>query len=271
MMSQLSRRAAASFFVCLMLLAAGCGSSNSSSGSSTSTTSSSSGEKPTGSLTVYAASSVTKAFTDYKATLEAENSGLSITNNFAGSAILVTQLENGAPADLFASADEKNMNKVVAKGLVETPTVFARNKLQIAVAPGNPKQINGLADLQKSGVTLVLCDPSVPAGNYARQAFEKAGLPAPQPASNELDVKSALQKVINGDADATIVYVTDVTAAGNKVTGVTIPDDQNVLATYPIAILKASKNQTAAQEYINGLLGGAGREALKSAGFLPPS
>ena len=120
-------------------------------------------------------------------------------------------------------------------------------------------------------MTLVLCDPSVPAGSYARQAFDKAGLPAPQPVSNELDVKAAITKVITGDADATVVYVTDVTAAGDKVSGVAIPDDQNVIATYPVAIVKATKNPTAAQGYIDGLVTGPGQEALKSAGFLPPT
>ncbi len=125
------------------------------------------------------------------------------------------------------------MQKLVDAGLVDAPKTFARNKLEIAVAPGNPKHITGLADLEKPGVTLVLEDPSVPAGNYARQAFQKAGLPAPNPASNELDVKSALTKLTSGDADAVIVYVTDVKAAGSKAEGVTIPDSQNVIATLP--------------------------------------
>ncbi len=184
---------------------------------------------------------------------------------------MVTQIQQGAPADVFASADAKNMQKLVAAGLVEAPKTFARNKLEIAVAPGNPKHIAGLADLEKAGVTLVLADPSVPAGKYARQAFQKAGLPAPKPASNELDVKSALSKLTLGEADAVVVYATDVRTAGTKVTGVAIPDDQNVVATYPIAAVKASKNLGAAEAFVEQIVGGAGSQALLARGFLPPS
>ncbi|HWS46751.1 MAG TPA: molybdate ABC transporter substrate-binding protein [Acidimicrobiia bacterium] len=267
-----SRRTLASIAVCCTLVAAACGSSSKSSSSSSSTASAATaGAKLTGSLNVFAAASLTAAFTDYKKTLEAQNPGLSITNNFAGSQALVTQIENGAPADVFASADMKNMQKLVDKGLVGTPQIFAKNKLEIAVAPGNPKHITSLADLEQSGIVFVLEDPSVPAGNYARQAFQKAGLPAPKPASNELDVKSAIAKIESGDADATIVYVTDVTAAGSKVEGVAIPENQNVIATYPIAVVKATKNPAAAQGYVDGLVNGPGRQALEARGFLPPS
>jgi len=194
-----------------------------------------------------------------------------LTYNFAGSQALVTQIKSGAPADVFASADQKNMQKLVAAGLVEAPKIFARNQLEIAVAPGNPKHITGLADLERPGVTLVLEDPSVPAGNYAREAFRKAGLPEPKPASNELDVKSTLAKLTSGDADAVVVYVTDVKAAGSKVDGVAIPDSQNVIATYPIAALKESKNLAAAEAFVDEIVGGTGRQALQARGFLPPS
>ena len=172
---------------------------------------------------------------------------------------------------MFASADTTNMQKLESAGLVETPKTFARNVLEIAVAPGNPKHITGLADLEKPGVTLVLADASVPAGKYARQAFTKAGLPAPKPVSNELDVKSTLAKLTLGEADAVVVYVTDVKAAGDKVTGVAIPDDQNVVAAYPIAALKASKNLAAAEAFVDEIVSGSGRQALQASGFLPPS
>lgn len=266
-MSVASRRTAASLFVCCALLAAACGGSGGSSTSPGSATTA----KLTGSLNVFAAASLTESLTDYKTTLESASPGLSITNNLAGSAVLVTQIENGAPADVFASADMENMQKLVDKGLVATPQVFAKNTLEIAVAPGNPKHITGLADLERPGVTLVLEDPSVPAGNYAREAFRKAGLPAPDPASNELDVKSTLAKLESGDADAVVVYVTDVTAAGDKVVGVTIPANHNVIATYPIAVVKATKNAAAAQAYIDGLVNGSGRQVLQARGFLPPN
>ncbi len=172
---------------------------------------------------------------------------------------------------MFASADTKNMQRLEDAGLVDTPKTFARNKLEIAVAPGNPKHIESLADLEKPGVTLVLGDASVPAGKYARQAFTKAGLPAPKPASNELDVKSVLSKLTLGEADAVVVYVTDVKAAGDKVEGVTIPDAQNVVAVYPIAVLKASKHAAAAAAFVDEIATGGGQQVLADKGFLPPA
>jgi molybdate transport system substrate-binding protein len=271
-MNRVSRRHGALLMGFLALAAAACGSSSKSSGSSPSTSpTSTTTPKLNGSLNVFAAASLTEAFTDEKESLAPTHPGLALTYNFAGSPALVTQIKNGAPADVFASADQKNMKKLVDAGLVETPKTFAGNKLEIAVAPGNPKHITGLADLEKSGIVFVLEDPSVPAGNYARQAFAKAGLPAPKPASNELDVKSTLAKLTSGDADAVIVYVTDVKAAGSKVEGVDIPDSQNVIATYPIAAIKASKNLTAAEAFVDEIVSGSGQQALQARGFLPPS
>jgi molybdate transport system substrate-binding protein len=246
--------------VLLSFLAAACGSSSKDASGGVS-----------GDLNVSAAASLTAAFTEAGEALEAANDGLKITNNFAGSQALVTQIEEGAPADVFASADEKNMQTLVDKDLVETPTVFAKNRLQIAVAPGNPKGITTLADLEKDGVILVLADEAVPAGKYARQAFKNAGLPAPEPKSNELDVKSTMAKLTSGEADAAVVYVTDVTAAGDKVEGVDIPYDQNVIAVYPIAVVKASKNKQAAQAYVDAIVKGSGQAKLKEKGFLPPA
>ncbi len=217
-------------------------------------------------INVFAAASLTEAFNDFKA----ENPDMAVTYNFAGSQALAMQIRQGAPADVFASADEKNMQKLVDGGLVETPRTFARNKLEIAVAPGNPKHITGLADLEHPGVVLVLEDPSVPAGNYARQAFRKAGLPAPKPKSNELDVKSALAKLTSGEADAVIVYTTDVVAAGSKVTGVAIPADENVVASYPIAVVKATKHHAEAQAFVDAMVSGNGQRSLQVRGFLAP-
>ncbi len=218
---------------------------------------------------MFAASSLTGAFDNVKSELESANSDLDLTVNYGGSQMLVTQITQGQPADVFASADQKNMQKLVDKGLVETPQVFAHNLLEIAVAPGNPKNIRTLADLEKAGVTLVLGDPSVPVGKYARQAFTKAGLPEPKPASNELDVKSVMEKLTSGEADAVVVYQTDVKAAGDKVMGIEIPANQNVLATYPIAALKDSKNLAAAEAFVQKIVSGSGRQALQDAGFLP--
>jgi molybdate transport system substrate-binding protein len=268
-MIRTSGRRAVSALACFALVVAACGSSSKSTGSSP--TSGAGSTKLSGSLNVFAASSLTEAFNDEKTTLASSDSSLKLTYDFAGSQALVAQIQSGAPADVFASADQENMQELVTAGLVEAPKTFARNKLEIAVTPGNPEHITDLADLEKPGVTLVLEDPSVPAGNYARQAFQQAGLPAPKPASNELDVKSTLAKLTSGDADAVIVYVTDVKAAGSKVEGVEIPDAQNVIATYPIAVIKASKNAAAAEAFVDEIVSGTGQRALQARGFLAPS
>jgi molybdate transport system substrate-binding protein len=247
------------------VLAAACGSSGSSKSAATTPA-----PRLSGPLTVFAAASLTAAFTDEKATLATSDSALKLEYSFAGSQALVQQIQQGAPADVFASASVKNMQTLVDAGLVEAPKTFARNQLEIAVAPGNPKHITGLADLERSGVVLVLADPSVPAGNYAVQAFAKAGLPAPHAKSLELDVKATLAKLTLGEADAVVVYVTDVKAAGAKVQGVAIPDSQNVIATYPIAVVKASKHLAAAEAFVDEIVSGTGRQALRARGFLPP-
>lgn len=271
-MSVAARRRSAVVAALFLLGAAACGSSSKPSASSTTTTTPGASQSAlTGPLNVFAASSLTEAFNTEKTKLGTTNSGLSLTFNFAGSQALVTQIKQGADADVFASADAENMKALEDAGLVDPPRTFAWNKLEIAVAPGNPEHIASLADLEKSGVTLVLADVSVPAGKYARQAFTKAGLPAPEPVSNELDVKSVLSKLTLGEADAVVVYVTDVKAAGDKVEGVEIPDAQNVVAVYPIAVLKASKHAAAAAGFVDEIATGGGRQVLADKGFLPPS
>ncbi len=221
-----------------------------------------------GSLTVFAAASLTETFNDLKTQLVADHPNLDLTYNFAGSQTLVTQLQQGGPGDVFASADERNMQRAVDAGLVEQPRAFAGNKLEIAVAPGNPKNIGGLADLARPDLAVVLEDPSVPAGNYTRQALNKVGVSV-KPKSLELDVKAALAKVASGEADATVVYVTDVKAASTKVAGVPIPDEANVIATYPIAVVKASGNIAAARAFVDEVVTGKGQQVLKDHGFLP--
>jgi len=222
-----------------------------------------------GTLNVFAAASLTGAFTAAKATLSATNPGLSLTYNFGGSNALVAQIQQGAPADVFASADTKNMQKLVAAGLVETPVTFAKNKLEIATAAGNPKHITGLADLAKPGITVVLEAVGVPAGDYTRQVLAARGITV-TPKSLETDVKSAVVKVTSGEADATVVYVTDVAAAGSTVTGVTIPDADQPIITYPMAVVKATKNHAAAQAFVDSAVSGDVQKALEAAGFLPP-
>jgi molybdate transport system substrate-binding protein len=216
---------------------------------------------------VFAAASLTEAFGNERTTLQSEQPGLDVTLNFAGSGTLVTQIQQGAPADVIATADTASMQKLVDAGLVETPTVFAHNKLAIIVAVGNPKGIRTLADLARPDVTVVLADPSVPAGKYAAQILTKADVTV-EPKSLETDVKSATARVTSGEADAAIVYVTDVQSAGGKAEAVDIPDSQNVVADYPIAIVKATEHHGAAAAFVDAITKGSGQQTLRASGFL---
>ena len=241
------------------LVLAGCGGDdNDSSGGS----SGSSNE-----IKVFAAASLTAAFTRIGEDFAAANGGTKVTFNFAGSQALATQIQQGAPADVFASADLANMDKV--KDLVNTPQNFASNQLQIVVEKGNPKNIQGLDDLANPDLKVVLAAPDVPAGRYAAEALAKADV-AVKPVSEEDNVKAVVTKVSLGEADAGIVYVTDVTAGGDKVEGVDIPEDQNVTATYPIATVKASKAQDKAKAFMDLVLSDQGQQVLEQYGFLPP-
>jgi molybdate transport system substrate-binding protein len=268
-------RIAIATLVTLGVSAAACGSSSTSTTVATSSTGA--GGQPTStpdalagsSLTVFAAASLTEAFNDAKTKLQAAHSGLGITYSFAGSQTLVTQIKNGAPADVIATADTTTMQTLVTAGLVTTPKTFARNKLEIVVAPGNPKSITGLKDLSRSDLKVVIEDPSVPAGKYGRQALQAQGVTV-NPVSQPLDVKSELLAVEQGNADAGIVYVTDVTSAGAAVSGVQIPDSQNVVATYPIAVVIASKNSAAAQAFVDDAVSGTVQQSLVARGFLAP-
>jgi molybdate transport system substrate-binding protein len=238
----------------LVLLTAGCGGDGGGGGGQTE-------------IKVFAAASLTAAFDKLGEDYAAANSGTRVTFNFAGSQALATQIQQGAPADVFASADVTNMDKV--KDLLSLPQVFASNRLQIIVAAGNPKGVKGLADLARDDLKVVLAAPEVPAGKYAEQALDKAGVTV-RPVSLEDNVKSAVGKVRLGEADAAIVYVTDVAAGGDKVEGVDIPADQNVPATYPIATVKTSTHQRQAQAFVDLVRSAQGQGVLQSFGFLPP-
>lgn len=217
-------------------------------------------------MTVFAAASLTEAFQDVQTTLKVQDPALSITYSFAGSGTLATQIQQGAPADVVATADTATMQKLVDAGLVDPPVPFAKNSLEMLVAPGNPKRITALADLSRPDLKLVLGDDTVPAGKYAAQALQAAGVTA-HPVSKEVDVKAAVAKVTSGEADATIVYVTDVEAAGPKGQGVAIPDSQNVVADYPIAVVKATHDRTAAAAFVDAVVHGPGQDALRGRGF----
>jgi molybdate transport system substrate-binding protein len=217
-------------------------------------------------LTVFAASSLTGAFESLGARYSKENPGTSFRFNFLSSADLATQLEQGAEADLFASADQANMEKVVEAGRVAgDPKVFVRNELQIVVAPGNPLGIESLEDLAAPDLVVSLCVMDCPAGTYARAALDKAGVKV-EPDSLEPDVKAVVTRVELGEADAGIVYATDVAALGDTVAGVPIPRRHNVIATYPIAVLKGASSEANGFESL--VLSERGQGILKAYGFL---
>jgi molybdate transport system substrate-binding protein len=226
--------------------------------------------KATGSITVSAAASLTEVFTKMGADFQKANKDATVTFNFAASSTLATQIQGGAPADVFASADGANMQKVVNTGQVTAdPTDFTANLLTIVVKPGNPKGVKSLADLAKIG-TISLCAASVPCGRYATQMLSQDGVAIP---SDKItlgqDVKSTLAAVATGDADAGLVYVTDARSAGRTVTQLKIPASLNVLAIYPIAPVAASQNAKLADAWVQYVLSPAGQKTLAKFGFLP--
>jgi molybdate transport system substrate-binding protein len=221
-------------------------------------------------LTVSAAASLGAAFAEIAKTFEAAHPGTTVRTNFAGSSTLVTQVREGAPVDVLASADELSMQKLVDAGEVAgAPAIFATNRLAILVARGNPERIHGVADLARPGLVVALCGPEVPAGRYARAVFARAGVAVPE-SSRELDVKAVVTRVVMGEADAGIVYLTDARAAGDGVEGVAIPDALNVTARYPIAVLRRTKEAEVAAELVRFVRGSAGQAILARHGFLPP-
>jgi molybdate transport system substrate-binding protein len=223
-----------------------------------------------GDLTVFAAASLTDAFNKVGDEIEKTNRDARITFNFGSSSTLATQITNGAPADVFASADAANMQKIVDADLCDgAPKTFASNQLEIAVAVGNPKKIAALADLARSDVLLVLAAPTVPAGKYALEALSKAGVAA-KPVSQEADVRAVLNKVSLGEADAGIVYVSDVKSATGRVTGVEIPQQHQVIARYPVAVVRGSKSAALANRFIDYLVSPDGQSILTEFGFSKP-
>ena len=246
--------------------AAGCGSSTSSSGATTTV------PTVTGDITVLAAASLTDTFKELGTAFQTANPGAKVTFSFGSSSTLVTQINQGAPADIFASADTANMDKLTgagAAGITGTAKTFAANKLQIIVGKGNPLAITGVADLTKAGLIYVTAAPEVPIGKYALQVLANAKVTV-TPKSLEADVKSIVNKVTLGEADAGIVYATDVIAAGDKAGGVTIPDNLNVLATYPIAVTKAAQNAPTATAFVAFVTSAEGQTVLAKYGFAKP-
>jgi molybdate transport system substrate-binding protein len=223
-----------------------------------------------GDITVSAAASLTDAFEAIGEDFESRRPDTDVTFNFGSSSTLATQIEEGAPVDVFASASTTAMGLITDEGLAQDqPVVFARNKLEIAVEPANPLGIESLADLASADVTLVLCAETVPCGQYADQALANAGVEV-TPASREIDVRAALSKVELGEADAAIVYESDIVSAGGGVDGVDIPDDENVVATYPVAVIADTGNLAVANAFVGAVTSREGQALLSEYGFLRP-
>ncbi|WP_405907542.1 molybdate ABC transporter substrate-binding protein [Streptomyces sp. NBC_00828] len=253
-----------------LLALSACSSSDSDDSSVKSDTSSSASPELTGTVTVFAAASLKESFTTLGKEFEEAHPGTKVTFSFGGSDTLAASITGGAPADVFASASPKTMAIVTdAKDASGTPATFARNQLEIATLPGNPDKIASLKDLTKSGLKVVLCDKTVPCGAAAQKALDASGLKL-TPVSYEQDVKSALTKVELKEADAAVVYKTDVNAAGDKVEGVDFPESADAINDYPITLLKDAPNAAAAKAFIALVQSAEGQQVLTAAGFLKP-
>ena len=221
-------------------------------------------------IMVFAAASLKKTFTDLGEQFKTENPGASVEFSFAGSSDLVTQLTQGAQADVFASADTTNMDKATQAGvLAGDPVNFASNTLTIAVAPGNPKKIASFKDLTQQGLNVVVCAPQVPCGSATQKVEQATGVTL-NPVSEESSVSDVLNKVTTGQADAGLVYVTDAKGAGDKVAAVAFPEAAGAVNTYPIAVLKSSKNSELARKFVDLVTGESGQKVLDAAGFAKP-
>lgn len=219
---------------------------------------------------VFAASSLTEAFTDVATAFNVVNADVKVTFNFAGSGDLATQISQGAPADVFVSADDTNMKKLADAGEVAgDPVAIARNTFEIIVEKGNPRGIAAVADLANPELVVVLCAETVPCGNGAAKILKNSNVTV-TPKSLEDKVKGVVAKVTTGEADAGIVFVTDVKAAGDKASGVEIPTDVNAVTNYAMAITKQAANAARAQTFIDFVSGSQGQAILAKYGFLAP-
>ncbi|MEU9247671.1 molybdate ABC transporter substrate-binding protein [Streptomyces sp. NPDC048385] len=256
--------------VALLALSACSSSADDSSSTTKPDTSSTATPKLSGSITVFAAASLKESFTTLKADFEKAHPGTEVNFSFGGSDTLAAQITSGAPASVFAAASPRTMAMVTdRKDTAATPATFVRNQLEIATLPGNPDKISSLKDLTQSSLKVVLCDRTVPCGAAAQKALDAAKLKL-TPVSYEEDVKSALNKVVLKEADAAVVYRTDVKAAGGKVEGVEFPESADAINAYPIALLKNAPNPTVAKAFIALVRSAEGQRVLNAAGFLKP-
>ena len=258
------RTALAALAAVAALTFAGCGDDTPAASSSSS--GSSSTPALSGTVNVFAAASLTGTFTQLGKDFEAAHPGVKVTFNFAGSSALAQQINQGAPADVFASASPKNMDQVTDKN---TPTVFVTNTLEIAVPKGNPGKVTGLQDFADKDKKIAICAVQVPCGAAADKVFKAAGI-TPQPDSLEQDVKAVLTKVGLGEVDAGLVYKTDVLSAKDKVDGIEFPEADKAINEYPIATLTKAPNPDGAKAFVDYVLSDQGKAVMTAAGFSAP-
>lgn len=252
-----------------VLALAGCGSGSATSGSSatgSSSPSTSASDSLSGTVTVLAAASLTESFTTLEKEFETAHPGVDVQISFGSSTTLAQQIAQGAQADLYVSAGTKALDQLSPEAKAATPHIIARNKLEIATPPDNPRNVTGLADLANPETAVVLCAETVPCGSAADQVLAKAGVTA-HVVSREVDVKATLAKVALGEADAAVVYHSDVATSEGRVHGVEIPDNQNTTLDYPLVTLTSTDAATAFAAYLTGAEGVA---ALTASGFLAP-
>jgi molybdate transport system substrate-binding protein len=264
---RLNHKALGALFVGAALVAslAACSSSSSGTPAPKATTA-----KLSGSITVFGASSLTKTFTQFATDFEAAHPGVTVKTTFNGSGALVTQIQQGAPADIFAAAAAGPMNTLSTGGQLDgSSSNFATNTLEIAVPPSNPAGVQTFADLAKPGLKLVICAATEPCGasSVAMEAVEKVTL---KPVALEPAVANVLTAVSTGQADAGLVYKTDVLGANGSVLGIPFADSGKVVNTYPIAVLKESQNKKLAAAFITYVEGSSAQAQLAKAGFGKP-
>jgi molybdate transport system substrate-binding protein len=260
-----TRPRAAALLLTVLLAVAGCSQPGAAGGPETRP----SPTTPTGPVTVLAAASLTEAFTRLGHDFEAAHPGSTVSFSFGSSATLATQITQGAPADVFAAASPATMKTVTDAGAASRPADFASNTLELAVPPGNPAHVTGLANLGDARLRIALCAPQVPCGAAAVTVLAAAGVQA-RPDTLEPDVKAAVQKVASDEVDAALVYRTDVRAAGDQVEGIEFPESSRAVNRYPLAVLTESRNPTSAQAFADLVLSAAGQRVLTEAGFGPP-
>lgn len=238
------------------------------------------GNRIDGEITVFAASSLTEAFREAGAAFERANPGTKVTFSFAASSALAVQINEGAPADVFASADANQMKSVTDEGNAAAPTTFAKNT-PVVVVPKDGTAVTAFADLAKPGIKLVLAGKDVPIGRYSREILEKASGPGgispdfservlANLKSDEANVRAVLTKVQLGEADAGIVYKTDLASAAEDVRAIEIPAAYNVVAEYPIAVVGGTKNEATAAAFVAFLRSAEGLAILEKYGFAKP-